>query len=186
MRLHFCGDDTVSASHQSPVFCDFSVLPLCCLQNTQALVACVFCFVYCLHCSWFQRTVGSLLLSMRMTNHIHSWFIVTCWSVFSQLPLCFPGVNNKAGLGSVWDRFMPIDRAVTCQVHCYSFVDHANMFLLGVDRLSAWPILSILPIIDIGHFQNRFADNFFFIMQTNILFTGDIIYWWINNTGEII
>ncbi len=53
---------------------------------------------------------------------------------------------------------------------------------LGVDRLSA-PILSILPIIDIGHFQNRFADNFFiiffffFIMQKNILFTGDIIYW---------
>ncbi len=54
---------------------------------------------------------------------------------------------------------------------------------LGVDRLSA-PILSILPIIDIGHFKNRFADNFvflnfvfFFFMQTNILFTGDIIYW---------
>ncbi len=49
---------------------------------------------------------------------------------------------------------------------------------LGVDRLSA-PILSIFTIIDIGHFQNRFADNliFFFIMQTNILFTGDIIYW---------
>ncbi len=23
-------------------------------------------------------------------------------------------------------------------------------------------------------------------MQTNILFTCDIIYWWINNTGEII
>ncbi len=32
---------------------------------------------------------------------------------------------------------------------------------LGVDRLSA-QILSILPIIDIGHFQNRFADIFFF------------------------
>ncbi len=32
---------------------------------------------------------------------------------------------------------------------------------------------------DIGHFKNRFADNFFFLfffMQTNILFTGDIIY----------
>ncbi len=61
-------------------------------------------------------------------------------------------------------------------------------YILGVDRLSV-PILSILPIIDIGHFQNRFADIFFFIiiiMQTNILFTGDIIYWWINNTGEII
>ncbi len=54
------------------------------------------------------------------------------------------------------------------------------------------------PIIgaDIKHFydyryrpfsKNRFADNiFFFIMQTNILFTGDIIYWWINNTGEMI
>ncbi len=23
-------------------------------------------------------------------------------------------------------------------------------------------------------------------MQTNILFIGDIIYWWINDTGEII
>ncbi len=34
--------------------------------------------------------------------------------------------------------------------------------ILGVDRLSAWPILSILPIIDIGHFKNRFADNYFF------------------------
>ncbi len=33
---------------------------------------------------------------------------------------------------------------------------------LGVDRLSV-PILSILPIIDIGHFQNRFADNFIYI-----------------------
>ncbi len=33
--------------------------------------------------------------------------------------------------------------------------------VLGVDRLSA-PILIILPIIDIGHFKNRFADNFFF------------------------
>ncbi len=59
-------------------------------------------------------------------------------------------------------------------------------YIVGVDRLSA-PILSILPIIDIGHFKNRFADNFFcfvFFMQTNILFKGDIIYWWINNTGE--
>ncbi len=57
---------------------------------------------------------------------------------------------------------------------------YLNPSQLGVDRLSA-PILSILPIIDIGHFQNRFADNFYFlffiIMQTNILFTGDIIYW---------
>ncbi len=52
-------------------------------------------------------------------------------------------------------------------------------------------MLNILPIIDIGHFKNRFADNFlflflFFYMQTNMLFTGDIIYWWINNTGETI
>ncbi len=34
-------------------------------------------------------------------------------------------------------------------------------FTLGVDRLSA-PILSISPIIDIGHFQNRFADNYYY------------------------
>ncbi len=39
-------------------------------------------------------------------------------------------------------------------------------YVIGVDRLSA-PILIILPIIDIGHFQNRFADNnFFFFLNT--------------------
>ncbi len=36
------------------------------------------------------------------------------------------------------------------------------MLDLGVDRLSAWPILSIFTIIDIGHFQNRFADNYYY------------------------
>ncbi len=41
-------------------------------------------------------------------------------------------------------------------------------FKLGVDRLSA-PILSIFPIIDIGHFQNRFADNFLLCKQTYYL-----------------
>ncbi len=45
----------------------------------------------------------------------------------------------------------------------------ALWYLIGVDRLSA-PILSILPIIDIGHFKNRFADNlFFFFKQTYYL-----------------
>ncbi len=34
---------------------------------------------------------------------------------------------------------------------------------LGVDRLSA-PILNIFTIIDIGHFQNRFADNIYFFL----------------------
>ncbi len=51
--------------------------------------------------------------------------------------------------------------------------------VLGVDRLSV-PILSIFTIIDIGHFQNIYFNlffNFIFFMQTNILFTGDIIYW---------
>ncbi len=40
--------------------------------------------------------------------------------------------------------------------HCYA----DDTQLLGVDRLSA-PILSIFTIIDIGHFQNRFADNYY-------------------------
>ncbi len=44
--------------------------------------------------------------------------------------------------------------------------EHKNNIRLGVDRLSA-PILSILPIIDIGHFQNRFADNFNFFYNAN-------------------
>ncbi len=38
-------------------------------------------------------------------------------------------------------------------------------------------VLSIFTIIDIGHFQNRFVDKKKKIVQTNIQFTGDIIYW---------
>ncbi len=42
------------------------------------------------------------------------------------------------------------------------------MYTLGVDRLSAWPIIGAdikhLQIIDIGHFQKIFADNFFFLL----------------------
>ncbi len=48
-----------------------------------------------------------------------------------------------------------------CMDQVYMYM---RVFIVGVDRLSA-PILSILPIIDIGHFQNilkQFADNFFF------------------------
>ncbi len=43
---------------------------------------------------------------------------------------------------------------------------------VGVDRLSA-PILSIFTIIDIGHFQNRFADNniyFFFYANKHTIY----------------
>ncbi len=36
------------------------------------------------------------------------------------------------------------------------------LYYVGVDRLSAWPILSILPIIDIGHFKNRLADYYYY------------------------
>ncbi len=43
-------------------------------------------------------------------------------------------------------------------------LDKSDMYVLGVDRLSA-PILSILPIIDIGHFKNRFADFFSFLCK---------------------
>ncbi len=64
----------------------------------------------------------------------------------------------------------------------FCLTGYQQLFGLGVDRLSVG-ILSIFTIIDIGHFQNRLTDNFFilfFIMLTSILFTGDIIYWWIN------
>ncbi len=43
-------------------------------------------------------------------------------------------------------------------------IHHKKCSTLGVDRLSA-PILSIFPIIDIGHFKNRFADNFFLLCK---------------------
>ncbi len=89
------------------------------------------------------------------------------------------------------DRPLPSQPITVCIVSKLADIIHSNEVnpaltydnidphkVLGVDRLSA-PILSILPIIDIGHFKNRFADNYyiFFFMQTNILFTGDIIYW---------
>ncbi len=45
-------------------------------------------------------------------------------------------------------------------IFCMFRYSYNKIYAIGVDRLSA-PILSILPIIDIGHFQNRFADNFF-------------------------
>ncbi len=50
---------------------------------------------------------------------------------------------------------------------------------LGVDRLSA-PILSILPIIDIGHFQNIFADNFFLEFYLKKMYNANkhTIYRW--------
>ncbi len=77
--------------------------------------------------------------------------------------------------------FLPVgvQWKVVKNVHCPTLlIGTGLMSIVGVDRLSA-PILSIFTIIDIGHFQNRFVDYFFifFIMQTNILYTGDIIYW---------
>ncbi len=58
-----------------------------------------------------------------------------------------------------------------------------KMFTEHVYRLSISAIFKTdLPIIIYFYF----FIFIFFIMQTNILFTGDIIYWWINNTGEII
>ncbi len=45
----------------------------------------------------------------------------------------------------------------------FSFYTSCMYTELGVDRLSAL-ILSIFTIIDFGHFQNRFADNFFFLL----------------------
>ncbi len=47
-------------------------------------------------------------------------------------------------------------------VSLFQFKVYRTNCELGVDRLSA-PILSILPIIDIGHFKNRFADNNFLL-----------------------
>ncbi len=72
--------------------------------------------------------------------------------------------------------------------------------IVGVDRLSAWPIIGADIKLFTDYRYRPFSKHicryfllllllfffFFFIMQTNILFTGDIIYWWLNNTGEII
>ncbi len=52
--------------------------------------------------------------------------------------------------------------------------------IIGAD-IKPFYILSISAI-----FKTDLPIIFFFFDYTNILFTGDIIYWWINNTGEII
>ncbi len=51
------------------------------------------------------------------------------------------------------------------------------VFKVGVDRLSA-PILSILPIIDIGHFHNRFADIYIFFYYFFYYANKHTIYRW--------
>ncbi len=50
-------------------------------------------------------------------------------------------------------------------------MNRVSQLILGVDRLSAWPIIGadIKHFTDIGHFKNRFADNlkkifFFFFL----------------------
>ncbi len=106
-------------------------------------------------------------------------------------PICFYVIvrNKRRRFACIGDTVCnrihatPLQSTVTLSSGTTGMLLFANLLCmsLGVGRLSA-PILSILPIIDIGHFQNIFADNFFFfffffIMQTNILFTGDIIYW---------
>lgn len=95
------------------------------------LVPCVNRFVfllqYCLHGSWFQRTVGSLLLPMRMTNHIRIWQLIHggwCAVMFS---VSYHYLVPE----SVREPFRPVDRTVTCPVHSnfLSSVDHMHMFL---------------------------------------------------------
>ncbi len=70
---------------------------------------------------------------------------------------------------------------------CYNFACSVNAFVLyfsyidlsvlGVDWLSA-PILSIFTIIDIGHFQNRFADNIFYFIFYYYYANKHTIYRW--------
>ncbi len=85
---------------------------------------------------------------MFLFNVLHMKIIAVF--LLEQLPSLHSGAHS----------FLP-DQNLTSESD-QSSVDCCKMpSLLGVDRLSA-PILSILPIIDIGHFQNIFADNFFF------------------------
>ncbi len=55
-----------------------------------------------------------------------------------------------------------------------------NMLKLGVDRLSAWPIIGAnikhFTIIDIGHFQNRFADNYIYFLFIFLLLCKQTYY----------
>ncbi len=70
-------------------------------------------------------------------------------------------LHKKMQFGASAHIYWPKDYIlITCNVN-YIFTQ-IFITVLGVDRLSA-PILSILPIIDIGHFQNIFADISFFI-----------------------
>ncbi len=56
-----------------------------------------------------------------------------------------------------------VDRKRRLQYRVGEHFTETGGYRLGVDRLSV-PILSILPIIDIGRFQNRFADNIIIII----------------------
>ncbi len=64
-------------------------------------------------------------------------------------------MNNCIQISAV-ERFNRIQNKV--------FFNIIYVCVLGVARLSA-PILSIFTIIDIGHFQNRFADIFLLLCK---------------------
>lgn len=98
----------------SPSWALFRIHMLC-------LVPCVYC-QYCLHCSWIQRTVGSLLLPMRMTNHIRIWQLIhRGW--------CAVMFYHYLGPESVRESFRPVDRTVTFPVlsNFRTFVDHLHI-----------------------------------------------------------
>ncbi len=65
--------------------------------------------------------------------------------------LCFDGVEGTCCVLMVC--FDGVEWMCCVLMVCFDGVE----WMLGVDRLSV-PILSILPIIDISHSQNRFAD----------------------------
>ncbi len=107
-----------------------------------------------------------------------------CWGVFLVLTLYSPR-------SIVWGLFFFSS--------CYAvffFNSTCISLLIILVWLCMWRIIKGRPIIgaDIKHFtdyryrpfEKQIWQEFIFFMQTNILFTGDIIYWWINNTGETI
>ncbi len=69
-------------------------------------------------------------------------------------------MNNCIQISAV-ERFNRIQNKV--------FFNIIYVCVLGVARLSA-PILSIFTIIDIGHFQNRFADIFYYYANKHTIY----------------